>query len=91
MIIEFLIGVAANVVDWLAGTINGWAPDAWFTDLGERINDVTSSLDGLGVWVDWLVIGGCVVAVLGAWTLFGNVKLTRVAASHVPLVGGGGN
>lgn len=91
MIVEWLLGLATTVVNALAGLANGFSPPAWFVNLDGTIRSVTQALDGLGVWANWPLIGACAVAVLGSWTLFGNVKLFRVGASHVPLVGGGGN
>jgi len=91
MIVEWFFGVGVTVINALCSTINGWSPDAWFIDVGQSINSVTSTLDGLGVWVNWAVIGACTASVLASWTLFGNVKLARVGISHVPQFGGGGN
>ena len=90
MITAWLMGLAVGIVEWFTSLMTGWVPPDWFVDLGDTVNSFTATLDGLGVWVNWYVVGACVTAVLASWQLFGKVKLTRVAASHVPQFGGGG-
>ena len=90
MIVEWFLSVAADFVEWLVGLLPAWEVPAWFLDVGTTISNVTDKLDGLGVWVQWDVLNGCLQAVLGAWVLFAGIKLVRAALGHAPGVGGNG-
>lgn len=91
MIVEWIVGVAVGLVTFLTGLMTGTEPAAWFVNLGDTINSFTSTLDGLGVWINFGVLGACLSAVMASWLVFSNVKLLRVGVSHIPQVGGGGS
>lgn len=91
MIVEWFLGLAAGVVEWMASLINGWSPPGWLVGIDDSISAVTDIASGLGVWVNWGIVGLCTAAVAASWALFGNVKLARVGVSHIPQFGGGGN
>jgi hypothetical protein len=90
MIVEWGLTLATGFVTWLLSLFPDWDVWPWFADLGNTINSVTTALTGLGVWVNWAVIGACVTAVLTSWIVFAQVKLARFGASHLPGVGGSG-
>lgn len=90
MIVEWLSNVGTAIVVWFTSTITGWEPDPWFVDLGDTINTFCEGLFGLGIWVNWVVVGACVATVFASWLLFGNVKFARAVAAHFPIVGGAG-
>lgn len=87
---EWFLDVGAGFVAWLVALFPKWIPPAWFSDFGTLISNVTNGLSGLGAWVAWDVLNGCILAVLGSWVIFSGIKLARVAAGHVPGVGGNG-
>ena len=90
MITDGLINSASVLVTFLVGLLPTWAPWPWFVDLGSTVNSVTSAIAGLGVWVNWLVVGSCVTSVLASWVLFAQLKLLRVGIGHIPGIGGNG-
>lgn len=90
MITDALLRSGVAIVTFLTGLLPTWSPWPWFVDLGSTVNGLTSALSGLGVWINWPVVGGCVTAVLGSWVLFAQLKLLRVGIGHIPGVGGNG-
>lgn len=90
MIVEWFFSVAAALMEWLAGLFPDYELPAWFAEMGVTIAAVTAGLSGLGAWVNWVVLNSAIASVLLAWAIFGSIKLSRVAAGHLP-GGVGGN
>lgn len=87
---EWFLDIGAGFVAWLVSLFPSWDVPVWFSDFGSLVTDVTAGLSGLGAWVAWDVLNGCIVAVLGSWVIFSTIKLVRVGAGHIPGVGGNG-
>lgn len=90
MIVEWFFSVGAGLVEWLVGLFPEYTIPDWFTELGDTIAAITAGMSGMGAWVNWTLLNSCIAAVILAWSIFGGIKLTRVAAGHIP-GGVGGN
>lgn len=91
MIIEWLIQVAGNVVVWLADVFPEWEIPEWFLDPQGPMRIALEGYMGLGVWIDWGVLGTCLLASGGAFLAGGGLKIFRSLLSHLPFIGGNGN
>lgn len=90
MIVEWFFSVATGLVQWLVGLFPDYTLPEWFAQLGDTITSVTAGLSGMGAWVNWVLLNSCIAAVILCWSVFGGIKLIRVAAGHIP-GGVGGN
>jgi len=90
MIVDWFMDLSVTIVEWIAGLFPEAVIPEWFTSMGLMLSGLLGGLSGMGVWVNWVVVGGCVTSVLASWLFFSNVKLVRVAAGHVPQFGGNG-
>ena len=90
VVVEWFLNLGSGFVAWLVSLLPVWPVPSWFSTIGTVVSAVTTGLSGLGAWVAWDVVNGCIVAVIGSWVIFSGLKLARVAAGHVPAVGGNG-
>lgn len=81
----------AGFVGMLGDTFGPWEPPAQLTDGAAGVNDVLQSFTGMGVWVEWPVLAGCVAVQVGVWLSVLLIKLARAIAAHVPAFGGAGD
>lgn len=90
MVIEWLLGLAVVINDFVTGLFPDIEFPDWFVNIDDRFNAVFASIDGLGAWVDFGLAITCVMAALGTWVSCLGIKALRAAAAHVPFVGGSG-
>lgn len=90
MIIEWLVAVGEGFIGWLTGLMPEWDPPAWFIAFDEQVNGVFATLDGLGAWIDWVLLLVVVGLALATWLTCLSIKALRAVASYVPFFGGSG-
>ncbi len=90
MIVEWLVGLGANISAWFASLFPDWTPPDFLVHLDTQVNGVLANLTGVGVWADWSYILVVVVGVLTVWVTAAIVKLARAVASYIPFFGGAG-
>lgn len=91
MISEFFLGIFGWIVTALADLMGPWTPPAELVEASTRVNDLLASMAGLGAWVNWPVLIGCVAVSVGVWAVVVGIKLVRAIVAHVPMVGGAGD
>lgn len=91
MISEWFLGLMAGFVGMLGDAFGEWDPPSQLTDGAAGVNGLLQSFNGMGVWVDWTVLGGCVAVQISVWLGVLLIKLVRAIAAHVPQFGGGGD
>lgn len=91
MISEWFLSMASGFVTFIAGLFGEWTPPTQLTDATGALQAVMGTFVGLGVWVDWGVLGACVTASLAAWAVVVGIKLIRALLAHVPQIGGAGD
>lgn len=88
MILEWLVGLAAGLFEWIANLLPDWEVPAGLTDPGGAIEQIVALSQGIGVFVDWGLLGLLAVIPLGVW-LFGLIfRALKTLISHLPFVGG---
>ena len=91
MIIEWLVTGALQVTAWVVGLFEplGLPPDLVNVD-----QTITSFIEehgeGMGVWVEWNLVGTLMGIGLAVWAVSLGVKVVRVLIAHIPLFGGKG-
>lgn len=91
MISEWFLNLAAGFVGWLAGLFGVWEPPQVLLDMADTVSLVVSMFADFGVWVDWVVLGACVLASVATWGIVLVIKVIRAIAAHVPAFGGSGD
>jgi hypothetical protein len=90
MITEFFLSLATSVLGWLADLFPTWDDTSALDSFPAVLSTVMGWFVGLGVWVDWGILTGCVavqmIVTLGVF----SIKGLRAAASHIPFFGGSG-
>lgn len=91
MIVEWLVGLATSVAGWIADLFGEWTPPPELTGMVDGVRDFLAGMVGLGVWINWPVLAGCVAVAVTAWSSVLVIKLARAVAAHIPLFGGAGD
>lgn len=91
MIVEFFLGIAQWFVEWIASLFGEWTPPAELLDATSGVSAVLGGIAGMGVWIEWTVLGACVAVQVGVWAVVLGIKLVRALLAHVPLFGGAGD
>lgn len=90
MILEWLLTIGTSVSGWIADLFPIWNVPAALSSPQSAVASVMSNFVGLGSWVSWPILIGCVAAVLGTWLVMFTIKLIRAVIAHVPQFGGAG-
>lgn len=90
MVIEWALGLALMVSEWITGMFPEVEIPQWFIDLDGAVNTVFATLSGLSAWVDFVLLFGVLSTTAIVWVACLIIKALRAAAAHVPLVGGSG-
>ncbi|WP_137878070.1 hypothetical protein [Microbacterium sp. 4NA327F11] len=91
MITEWFGSLVVQFLDWLATVFGPWTPPTELTDAVSAVNGLIASFSSVGVWVDWTVLGSCVVASIGVWVVVVGIKIVRAVVAHIPAFGGAGD
>lgn len=89
MVTEWLMSLAVGFVGWFLDTFGSWDPPAMFTTARSSLIGVLNNFVGLGVWVDFAVVGTCFAVVAGAFLTQFIVKGARWVLGLFPTMGGG--
>lgn len=91
MITDWFVSMSFDIAVWFASLFPEWEVPAWMTDArGMTIGLLEQFGTGLGVWIDWGVLGVCMIAVASAYGISFLILLFRRVFAHVPQFGGGG-
>lgn len=90
MVTLSLIQWACGFGSWIASLFPSWDPPAALAAPGSLVSQVMTSFVGLGAWVDWVVFGAVITAVVGTYVVMFAVKLLLRIAAFLPFVGGSG-
>lgn len=88
MITEWLLGIAADIIGWLLGSLPAVQAPGWLTSITSNVSTVMGGVDGMSAWIPWpllVTVGG---ACLASWLVGLTVKVVRIVASFVTLGGG---
>lgn len=89
MIIEWLLGIANNIVTWLADEVLTWdGPQPY--DIWGDIQSMVGEFASIGVWIDWAAIASAVGLAIGVWLVCLGIKAVRALIAHIPEFGGAG-
>lgn len=93
MIVEWFVAIGAGIAEFFAGLMPG--PDEFvlppeLVGIDQTVSDFFDGFSGLGVWVPWVLLAGCISIAVTAWLLGIGIKVLRTIASHVPFFGGSG-
>ncbi|WP_449280968.1 hypothetical protein [Leucobacter sp.] len=91
MISEFFANLAVWFVEWLASVFGEWTPPAAFTEAKTTMAELLAGFASLGVWVNWAVLGVCMLTAIAAWAVVLGIKLVRAIVAHIPVIGGAGD
>lgn len=91
MISEWLIEFASTIATWIAGLFPEWELPAWLSNSRDGVIAFVAGYVGLGVWINWSVLGWCITACAIAYAAVVAIKLFRAALAHVPQFGGKGD
>lgn len=91
MIAEFFSDLGMNIAIWITTLFPEWEIPEWVHDSRGTLLGLLQTHSGLGVWVDWGVLGLCITATATTYGVMLLVKLIRAALGHVPQVGGKGD
>lgn len=91
MITEWLISLSVGFVEWIASMLGPWEPPQELLDMVDGVTGILATFSSLGVWVNWVVLGGCVTVAVGVWVAVVGIKLIRAVLAHIPLFGGAGD
>lgn len=90
MIVELMAQVGANFVIWLASVMPEFEIPEFMLDQRSALIDVLQNFEGLGVWVDWQVLGFCLTATSVCFVIGLSARALRAIIAHIPQFGGGG-
>lgn len=91
MIAEFLADLAMNFAIWVAGLFPEWELPPWVHDSRSQLVDMIETYNGLGVWIDWGILGVCITATATTYAVMLGIKLVRAVIAHIPQIGGRGD
>lgn len=91
MITEWFVNLYSWFVQWVASVFGPWTPPAELTDASSTLNGILGGFASVGVWIDWGVLGACVLVQIGTWVAVVGIKLIRALLAHFPLFGGAGD
>lgn len=88
MIVNWFWTVAANVVAWVMTLVPDWAVPDSVLHYDRTLNDYANTLQGVGVFVPWIVLGAAIAAPMALWGLLLGWRAFRTGFSHMPFIGG---
>lgn len=91
MIVEWFLGLVAFVLGWFAELFGTWTPPPELTEATTRVGTLLGEFSSLGTWIDWTVLGACVLTQIVTWGIVLGVKLIRAVGAHLPWFGGSGD
>lgn len=91
MIVEKLLDLVGWIVGAVADLFGPWTPPDELVDASKSINGLLTNMAGLGAWMNWGVLAGCVATATAAWGVVVGIKLVRAIAAHIPFLGGAGD
>lgn len=89
MIVEWLIGIASNIVTWLSEDVLTWE-GAQPRDVWGDIEGMVAQFASIGVWIDWAAVSAAVALAIGVWLVCLTIKAIRALLAHIPQFGGAG-
>lgn len=89
MIIEWLMGLAANLFDWMFSGLPPYTPPDWITGLAGAVGQVFSVAGSMGVWFPAPLVLTILLALLTVWLISFGIKVIRLVVSL--FTGGGGS
>lgn len=87
MIVEWLMDIGIGMLS----TILGWFPPIGLEDFILAVGafgDLALGAGSLGIWVDWVFVGGTVAVVLGLFAALTIAKAVLRFLGHIPVIGG---
>jgi len=91
VITEWFLTLMADFVGMLADAFGPWTPPSELVNATSGANSALANMQGVGVWVNWPVLMGCIATSVAVWGGVLVIKLVRAIAAHVPQFGGGGD
>lgn len=91
MIAEFFASLGMDIAIWVTTLFPEWEIPSWVTDSRGQLVGMIEAHNGLGVWVDWVVLGLCITATATTYGVVLVIKLVRAVIGHIPQVGGKGD
>lgn len=88
MIVEWLLGLGASLVEGLLGALPTFDPPGWIASGTGSIITVLQTAGSLGHWVPLGLFAVVVAAVIACLLVGVGIKVTRIVASHLTLGGG---
>lgn len=88
MIVDWIVQVAVSFWGWVVDLLPDWTMPAELVNADDTVKGLFSSVNGLGVWVNWPVVTVLAAIPPAAWVLMISWKGGRMAFSHLPFVGG---
>lgn len=90
MIVEYFLAMTGHFVTGIGGLFPDATLPDWFVNLSANLNAFFARFDGVGVWVNWAVVGPMITLTIGWWLIGLLIKLVRVVIGHIPAFGGNG-
>lgn len=88
MIIEWLMGVAAGLWDFIGGLLPDWELPAALTDPNGLLGGIFALGQGLSPFINWQFVGTVGAIPLVVWVIGLLWRGARMVISHFPLFGG---
>lgn len=91
MIAEFFASLGMDIAIWVTTLFPEWEIPPWVGDARGQLLAMLQTHNGLGVWVDWGMMGLCITATATTYGVVLTIKLVRAVIAHIPQVGGRGD
>lgn len=88
MIVEWFLGLAAQVVDWFSSLLPAGDAPAFIGDVTAFFTSLVNGAAGLGGWVPWAYLGVLLGVILLLWLAFASVLGLRWLWGLTPFSGG---
>lgn len=88
MIVEWLVNLAAGLFKFIADLFPDWETPPELLDPTGLMAQVMAHTAGLGIFVDWALIGALALIPLGVWVLGLSFRALKTLISHIPFFGG---
>lgn len=89
MIVEWLIGIANNIVTWISTNLLTWQ-GAQPQNIWPGVQGWVSQFASIGVWINWAATISAIGLAIGVWLVCLGIKAVRALVSYVPEFGGAG-
>jgi hypothetical protein len=91
LIPDFFLGLAFGFTEWILSFFPQMTEaEGMIVTASNGLTSIILGASSLGIWVPWGTIAACLGITTGAYIAMFILKIIRVLAAHIPLIGGKG-